>query len=253
MPAKWSTRFEIKPGRWVFVPTDEVVKQGRHIKVAIEQIWTAPDYYYHLRPGGHVAALREHTANQVFLHLDIEDFFGSISANRISRALTGRVSYATAREWATKSVVRHPSDPKKTILPFGFVQSQILASLVLQSTALGRRIHDLSKQADCVVTVYVDDVLVSCPDLAAANVVAAELKAAAERSNFVLSDKKTEGPADTVTAFNVVLTNQSLEISDARMDEFKAVLKNTTSLKQREGILRYIGQVNLEQAEKVTG
>lgn len=253
MPAKWSSRFEIKPGRWVFVPTDEVVKEGRDLKAVIEQIWTAPDYYYHLRPGGHVAALREHTANQVFLHLDIEDFFGSISANRITRALKGKVSYATAREWATKSVVRHPSDPKKTILPFGFVQSQILASLVLRGTALGRTIHDLSKQAGFVVTVYVDDVLVSCPDMAAANAVAEELKAAAERSNFVLSDKKTEGPAHTVTAFNVVLANQSLAISDARMVEFKAVLENATSERQREGILRYIGQVNSEQAEKITG
>ncbi|MDO3620762.1 reverse transcriptase domain-containing protein [Ralstonia pseudosolanacearum] len=253
MPAKWTTRFEVKPGRWVFVPTDEVVQQGREIKGAIEKIWKAPDYYYHLRSGGHVAALREHIASQVFLHLDIEDFFGSISANRITRALKGKVSYATAREWATESVVRHPSDSKKTILPFGFVQSQILASLVLRDTALGRRIHDASKQPGLVVTVYVDDILISCPDMETAKAVAAELKATAERSNFVLSEKKTEGPAPAVTAFNVVLANHSLEISAARMAEFKAVLEKTTSERQREGILRYIGQVNAVQVEEVAG
>ncbi|MGG1950441.1 reverse transcriptase domain-containing protein [Ralstonia solanacearum] len=250
MPARWSTRFELKPGRWVFVPTNEGVKEGRELKAAIEQIWTAPDYYYHLRPGGHVAALREHTASEVFLHLDVEDFFGSISANRITRALKGRVSYETAREWATKSVVRHPLDPKKTILPFGFVQSQILASLVLRDTAFGRRIHALSKRPEFVVTVYVDDILISCPDMEAATEVAEELQAAAERSKFVLSSKKTEGPASTVTAFNVVLAKHFLAISETRMNEFKAVLEATTSPRQRDGILRYIEQVNGSQAEE---
>ncbi len=86
-----------------------------------------------------------------------------------------------------------------------------------------------------------------------AKAVAAELKAAAERSNFVLSEKKTEGPAPAVTAFNVVLANHSLEISAARMAEFKAVLEKTTSERQREGILRYIGQVNAVQVEEVAG
>ncbi|SOY93391.1 putative RNA-directed DNA polymerase [Cupriavidus taiwanensis] len=252
MPARWSTRFEIKPGRWVFVPTNEVVNEGRELKAAIEQIWTAPEYYFHLRPGGHVAALKEHIASDVFLHLDIEDFFGSISANRISRALKGRVGYLTAREWATKSVVRHPSDPKKTILPFGFVQSQILASLVLHDTALGRRIHALSKRPEFVVTVYVDDILISCPDVEAATVVAEDLKNVAGRSNFVLNAKKTEGPASTVTAFNVVLAKHSLAISEVRMNAFKAVLETTTSPRQRDGILRYIAQVNAIQAEEAS-
>ena len=46
MNAKWSTRFELKPGKWVFVPTPEMIQVGKEIKSAIEKVWRPPAYFY---------------------------------------------------------------------------------------------------------------------------------------------------------------------------------------------------------------
>src|SRR5262245_45013433 len=141
MPApKWSTKFPLKPGKWVFVPTNETVKVGREIKKAVEKYWKKrPRYFYHLRAGGHIAALRSHLGNSTFVRLDITDFFGSINRSRITRCLVPMVGFKKAREWANASTVIDPGNPKRWIVPFGFVQSPILASLCLEQSALGSR------------------------------------------------------------------------------------------------------------------
>jgi hypothetical protein len=135
MNTKWSTRFELKPGKWIFVPTPEMIAVGKEIKSAIEKRWSPPSYFYHLRRGGHVAALRAHLGNAAFLRLDIQDFFGSIGRSRVARCLKSRFGYETAREWAHVSTVRDPSGAAGSIIPFGFVQSPIVASLCLAESA----------------------------------------------------------------------------------------------------------------------
>src|ERR1700712_4044460 len=144
MPAKWVHRFEAKPGRWVFNPSPEARAEGAEIKAAVEKNWKAPAYYYHLRNGGHVAALRSHLASRFFVKLDLSDFFGSISRSRVSRTLKTFYSHAVARQMATSSTVRHPDNPGRTILPYGFVQSPLLASLVLHKSSLGKFLEALS-------------------------------------------------------------------------------------------------------------
>lgn len=74
MTPKWSSRFELKPGAWVFVPTEETIKAGQDIKQALSARWKPPSNYYHLLSGGHVEALRAHAGNSWFIHLDIKDF-----------------------------------------------------------------------------------------------------------------------------------------------------------------------------------
>src|SRR5258706_9167 len=98
MNPKWSSRFELKPGKWVFVPTPNSVSLGRDIKSAIEGHWSRPPHFYHLRRGGHVAAIRAHLNSAAFLCLDIQDFFGSIRRSRIARCLKSRFGYRTALE-----------------------------------------------------------------------------------------------------------------------------------------------------------
>src|ERR1041384_3097719 len=99
MKPKWSNKFEIKPGKWVFIPTVEMVKVGKEIKQAIEDYWKPPRYFYHLRAGGHVRALRAHLGNSTFVRLDIRDFFGSINKNRITRCLKVKFGHVKSRGW----------------------------------------------------------------------------------------------------------------------------------------------------------
>src|SRR6188474_2119178 len=114
MPAKWLNRFELKPGRWVYVPAADTRASGIAIKAKVEKLWSPPNYFYHLRSGGHVAALRSHTGNNIFFKADIQNFFGSINRTRITRCLKSKISYKVAREWAVASTVQDPGSDSTT-------------------------------------------------------------------------------------------------------------------------------------------
>lgn len=249
MNLKWSSKFELKPGRWVFVPTPETVALGKKIKAAIEACWAPPATYYHLRAGGHVEALRSHLGHNSFARMDIQDFFGSINRSRITRCLRPRVGYAKAREWANASTVNDPENPERFIVPFGFVQSQIVASLCLWESALGVCLKKLTANTQCAVSVYVDDIIVSSSVDGLCEQAVSELSTAAERSNFTLSPDKKEGPAVAITAFNIVLANESIQITEDRLKQFIAALEQSTSEHQRAGIVSYVTSVNTVQGE----
>jgi hypothetical protein len=244
---KWSSKFELKPGRWVFVPTDEARLIGKHLKSAVEKVWTPPEFFYHLRRGGHVEAMRLHTGNTRFLKVDIENFFGSINKSRVTRALKSKFGYPQARSWANASIVRDPQNGLKSILPFGFVQSQLLASLCLWESHLGRCIQGLAAHPDLAVSVYVDDIIVSTQSEDLSKVYAS-LGAAAARGGFTLNAAKTQGPAPSITAFNIVLCNASLAVEDNRIQEFLQDLAAMDDGPRRAGVIGYVASVNLEQA-----
>ncbi|MCO5119744.1 MAG: reverse transcriptase domain-containing protein [Burkholderiaceae bacterium] len=249
MPAKWLHRFERKPGRWVFEPSPEARAEGTEVKVLVESRWNAPRYYFHLRPGGHVAALQRHQRNASFIKVDIADFFGSVSRSRISRVLKEFFSHTDARRMATASTVQHPDDDGRQILPYGFIQSPLLASLALHKSALGKYLDELHREKRLVVTVYVDDLIVSGDDHDALGHVLAELKLRARRSRFALSDEKEQGPAASISAFNIELTSGvPLSILPPKLAEFRDVFRASTNELQRAGIQGYVRSVNETQA-----
>jgi hypothetical protein len=81
---RWIHKFQIKENSWVYVPTEAAKEFGETVKETIESKWKAPKIYYHLSSGGHVKALNQHIQNNYFLHLDIKDFFGNITRNRVT-------------------------------------------------------------------------------------------------------------------------------------------------------------------------
>lgn len=246
---KWITKFSLKGKTWVFIPNEESITFGSSLKEAIEDRWRVPHNYYHLKEGGHVAALRQHITNKLFLRLDIDNFFGQINRSRITRNLKPLFPYEKARQYAIESTVRDPdSREAKYILPFGFVQSPILASICLRESALGRLLSSASKQEDVVCTVYMDDILVSCNNLDTLRGIEEHLVAAASRSRLPLSQTKREGPGVSVTAFNVEISQGDLHITKERMKEFINVFRQSSNENQRNGILRYIESVNPIQA-----
>lgn len=254
MPAKWRTRFQLKPGSWVFVPTKETVDNGLAIKKAIEERWKPPSYYFHLKDGGHVRALQSHIHHASFLHLDIRDFFGSINRTRVTRCLKGVFGYVDARAMANESTVFHPDEKShRTILPFGFVQSPIVASMCLYQSALGRCLHRLNQLRDVQVSVYVDDIVVSTDSHALTAEVLEQLTAASKKSGLALNTEKQEGPADSITAFNIDLSHLALFIEPERFSKFWNAYTSADSEFRRNGILGYLNSVNAEQATQVLG
>jgi hypothetical protein len=252
MPAKWVHRYESKPGRWVFNPSPEARADGTKIKALVEEHWKAPPYYYHLKRGGHVAALRLHKKNTHFLKVDLADFFGSISRSRVSRVLKEYVSHIEARRLATASTVRHPADGKRTIVPYGFIQSPLLASLVLHKSGLGSFLDALHKDMSLVVTVYVDDIILSSGEPQRLKDASQELLARVAKSGFARRLDKSQGPATSITAFNIKITaGEELAIVEDRMLEFRDLIATSESAYQKAGLLGYVRSVNAVQADAI--
>lgn len=249
MIPQWASRFELKPDTWVFVPTKTSMKIGREIKRAIEARWDVPPNYYHLLAGGHVEALRIHTENTWFIHLDIKNFFGSINRSRITRCLKNLFGYSCAREITNLSTVIHPNR-SEFILPFGFVQSPIIASICLYKSALGNCLQSLRKSG-LTVSVYVDDLIISSDTLEAAVEALTAIKHNAERSEFELNHEKEEGPAPKITAFNIDLSKNRIAVEPNRLKAFSEAFLGATSEHQQRGIIGYVDSVNSDQATKI--
>jgi Reverse transcriptase (RNA-dependent DNA polymerase) len=249
MTQKWANKFERKPGKWVFEPTDEYRSIGEDIKNAVKKAWKAPSYYFHLRDGGHVKALRLHTKNQYFVRFDIEDFFGSINRSRVTRCLKEHFSFEDARRMANDSTVQHPTVKGRWVVPYGFVQSPIVASMALAKSRLGSELQRLHCTRGVMVSVYVDDIVVSCSDLPQLEKIRDVLTTSAERAALAFNPSKSQGPAIAITAFNINLANASLAVSAPRLNEFAVALAETPSLESREGILGYVKSVNAAQAD----
>jgi hypothetical protein len=243
MEQKWRDRFELKPGRWVFVPTPESAERGVEIKALVEEQWKPPAFFYHLRHGGHVAAIRAHVENKYFFRADIDDFFGRVGRSRVTRCLKSWFSYAKAREMTNASVVKHPAHGKH-ILPYGFIQSPILASVALDMSKLGACLRGLAKQKQFKVSVYVDDIIISSNELGLLNTAADAVLHGAEQALFPIGALKREGPCEAITAFNIELSQHSLKISPQRMDAFRERYLEADSESEKAGILGYIDTVN---------
>jgi hypothetical protein len=147
---------------------------------------------------------------------------------------------------ASESVVRRPSLPG-FVLPYGFVQSPLLASLALDRSKLGSCLRSLYGNSQFNVSIYVDDIIVSCDDIAALNTAALNLEAAANSALFPISHGKKEGPGACITAFNIELSHKAMLITPKRMAEFSVVYHATTNPNCREGIESYIDSVNSGQ------
>lgn len=253
MKPRWSSKFEVKKGSWVFVPTEEAISYGKAIKLELESHWTPPSYYYHLRDGGHVKALSLHKSNQFYIHLDISNFFGCINKSRVTRCLKGIYPYSKAREIAVESTVKNPSSSEQSdfVLPFGFVQSPILASLCLQKSKLGKYLSSLNKIEGVSVSVYMDDVVISSDDMDFLQNVMEEIKPIADRSKFTLNEEKEEGPSSQITAFNIELSNGVLKLTERRLKEFIRSYRDSESFDVISGIVGYVETVNKNQADKI--
>ncbi len=182
--------------------------------------------------------------------MDLKRFFEQISRSRVHRSLR-RIGLPSdeAFEMACDSVVdKHPPQRNFSI-PFGFVQSPLLASLVLAHSALGTRLARL-RHDGLRVSVYVDDLTISSDDEASLTEAVNTLQVAADTSNFEFNDAKTQGPAPEVTSFNISFGSGRMEIIADRMAEFEVAIRNGSEW-AIGGILGYVGAVNELQAEEL--
>jgi hypothetical protein len=249
MTPLWDHRFELSPTQWVFVPSTAARERGIAIRSEIARCWIAPSFYYHLARGGHLKASKVHLNARFFASVDLKGFFNSINRSRVTRALKPYFGYAVARTMAKDSVVLLPGPIAQYILPFGFVQSPLIASLCLDVSRLGRCLRLLHANPQLRVSVYMDDIIISCDDIDQLHTAYSSVLESANRSGWLIHPVKTSPPARNINIFNLDVSTFSLVVSDERMHHFADAYKTAMKDSQRLGIVNYIKAVNPAQAQ----
>ncbi|KUR75650.1 reverse transcriptase domain-containing protein [Novosphingobium sp. FSW06-99] len=248
----YQTKFRLKADTWIYVPSEAGRVRGKEIKTAIEGRWKCPGNFYHLLDGGHVAAARRHRDAPYVASLDLRRFFDQVTRSKVHRALK-RLGLPQPDAWAAacdSTVDKSPPQHRYSI-PFGFVQSPLIASLVFAQSRLGKAIGALRGRG-IEVTVYVDDITLSGESLAHLADGMDNLRSAAAASGFCFNEEKTRPPAAQTVGFNIEFGSGKMALVAERLAQFAAALE-TGSLEQIEGILGYIRSVSVDQHSELMG
>jgi hypothetical protein len=238
--------FTLKPGTRVYVPTPGGELRGKLIKQAVEGRWSPPANFFHLKPGGHIAAVRRHKDEPWVASLDLRGFFDHVTRSKVHRAVKALgFPHAEAWEMACDSSVDKRPPHRRFSVPFGFIQSPLIASLVLAQSNLGSAIRKLDGHG-VLVSVYVDDITVSgSGELAVADAMAA-LSNAANACGFEFNPEKQQPPGPTAISFNIEFGSGIMRVIPNRMAEFELAVRQANPY-QLAGILSYLNSVNAQQ------
>lgn len=163
--------------------------------------------------------MHHHRENHSFARIDISNFFYSVSRRRVQSALD-RVGVGNVGFYAKWSTVLSPFGSPRYALPYGFVQSPILASLVVATSDLGQ--HLLGLPTSVKVGVYVDDISLSSDDADELQQAYDTTLAMIAADGFVVSPAKLRPPAPAIDIFNCDLAHGKASVTDDRINAFLA-------------------------------
>jgi hypothetical protein len=228
-------------GKPVFAPSEDGRRIGYQLKKLVEANFTPDPFYFHLLKGGHVAAIHAHRSKRYFARLDLENYFYSIGRNRIARILQ-ELGLNRAEHFSKWSTVKNPFDDPSYALPYGFVQSPLLASVVMAASGLGQLLRDL--QCQVVVSVYVDDIALSSNNLRTLERAFRKLRRLAVASNFKINEAKSVSPGLTIELFNCHLARMQTLVTDARQAEFHSEPRTPKSVAAFEAYCAAVARGN---------
>jgi hypothetical protein len=206
-----------KNGKPIFAPNEFSEQLGNKLKRKILKKYSFEKFIYHFKEGSHVAALHRHRKNAFFCRVDIHRFFYSIKRNRLKRVLK-EIGVPKPEYFAKWSTVKNPFEGGGYVVPYGFVQSPILATLILAESPIGEYLRNLPHSI--TPSVYMDDLCLSGTDKDELKVVFDGLVAAVEQAGFSLNTEKTREPAAQIDIFNCLLENDSTAVLPERIAEF---------------------------------
>jgi hypothetical protein len=181
-----------------------------------------PSISFTIGAGGHVDALHRHLENTLFFRIDLRSFFYSISRSRVARILRYCEFPKSARDYAEWSTVRSPyEEGPRYVLPIGFKQSPLLASLVLYRSAVASAIEEAAKRG-VFVSVYFDDLIGSCNDAHELAVTYNGIMDACQQANLPINTEKLVPPAADIIAFNCNLSHGHADVTEERWEKFLA-------------------------------
>lgn len=241
MYVNYQLRYETK-GRYVFVPTEECREYGERLLEECRARVELPNYHFHYTPGGHVAALHRHIQNRFFFRIDVRRFFYAIRRNRVAAALR-HFGIPDARDRAKWSCVANPYGAGY-VLPIGFVQSPMLASLVVMRSPIADAIAE-AENRNAFVSMYFDDFIGSAMELEILREVFARFLQAFEQAALPINDAKLVEPCPIATAFNCELRHGYSAVEAQRVDKFYAEARSTASVESFEAYRKRVSERNL--------
>jgi hypothetical protein len=222
-----------KNGKPVFAPNARGRRIGQDIKRQVERAVQFDPFYYHLKAGGHVAALHGHRPHQYFARLDLEHYFYSISKSRVQRSLVAS-GILRARHYAKWSCVRNPYGDPRYSLPYGFVQSPILATLVFMTSVAGTFLRNAANNV--TVSVYMDDISLSSANLTSLEDTFEAARMRLDEAGFTINEAKVREPGPAMDLFNCDLQQGRTVVQQARVAQFHAQQR---SIRSEEAFERY--------------
>jgi hypothetical protein len=154
---------------------------------------------------------------------------------------------SSAYEFACESTVEKTLGKRDFSLPFGFVQSPLLASVALDRSALGNEIGKLARSNTVTVSVYMDDIILSGHDLDRVDQAQNALIKAAHQARFCVNVDKTQKPGPTAVVFNLLLSQASTLVTVERLSRFEQQIL-LADRARRNGIVSYVESVSPVQA-----
>ncbi len=228
----------LKNGKYVFCPAKETRLKAEKLKTRIENSYDIPEYYFHYRANGHIAAIHSHRGQRYFAKIDIQNYFYSISRNRVQKALE-KANIHNARNLAKWSCVKNPLCTPSYAIPYGFIQSSAIASLVMFQSKIQDVLQDITKRN--TVAVYVDDISLSGNDIQSLTVDYESLCKAVRDEGFELNFIKSLAPRSLIGIFNCNLEQGFATVSSARKEKFYSSSRTDMS---EEAFLNYCERVS---------
>ncbi|MGY3133725.1 MULTISPECIES: reverse transcriptase domain-containing protein [unclassified Bradyrhizobium] len=238
---KWTWE---RKGKHIFAPSPDADRRGDKIIDFCDREVDFPLCFYHYRKGGHVTALHGHLQNRFFFKIDIQNFFYSISRNRIAAALHS-AGFPWARNFAKWSSVRSPYDlGPRYCLPIGFKQSPALASLVLMRSPVMAMVAQ-AEQAGAFVSIYLDDLICSANDEALLEALYDAFLAAFAEANLTPNPTKLVPPTDALVVFNCDLRHGFAQVTPDRIAEYFAEPRSAASLTSFAAYCAKVSEANI--------
>jgi hypothetical protein len=218
----------LKNGKPIFAPRERGKEWGRKIKRKVGELHKFDQFIYHFKDGSHVKALHNHRKNLFFCRVDIKRFFYGFRRNRVKRALKN-IGIRKAEAFAKWSTVKNPYPGGGYVVPYGFIQSPILATLVLASSAVGVYLRTLNSNV-ITISVYMDDICLSSRDEQVLWEAFDGLKAAMSEAGFALNIGKMREPTTLIDIFNCNLKHGATEVLSDRIAEFYSKDRSNESI-----------------------
>lgn len=240
----YTAKYELKPNRWVFVPSSTGLKYGHQVICWIERRWRPPRYFFHFQKGGHVHAMKAHIHNEYFLCLDLEGFFHAVTRTKVHRALK-YLHFGQRSGWeiAQDCTVKLPNVPGYR-LPYGYPQSTILSSLALHLSAVGQQLGRIYRSG-ISVTCYVDDILISAERPEPLRDITFDLAESAKVSGFTL--RSIRSSRSYIEALGITLQAGKMFVSEHTIRRFEYAMSNGLN-PSTSSMIAYTEQINTDQS-----